>query len=117
MAQVFSKVLSPTDITRKLALPIKAFNRFHFPEGVNYVHFMVTDSDGIRYNFRLAKRNSGNYSKPEITGGWRQFARNKGLQPGDMVTLNVQQGEAGAVHYIIKVTKMIRLFGRRIYEA
>ncbi|KAJ0040462.1 hypothetical protein Pint_27312 [Pistacia integerrima] len=96
---------------------MKALPHFTFPAGdVNHVFFTVTDSDQKQYNFRLAKRNKGDYPKPAITGDWLEFVHCKDLKEGDEVTLYGRRDEAGTSHYTIEVKKMIiKLFGTRIY--
>ncbi|KAJ0087497.1 hypothetical protein Patl1_07058 [Pistacia atlantica] len=115
--EIFSKILSNTDITKRLGFPTIALNHFSFPEeDHHYVHFLVNDSSTQNgWKFRLSKRQNSNYPKPAMTGDWLKFVETRGLKQGDQVILRKLVDEAGGVNYSIAVRKMIKLFGNVIY--
>ena len=76
---VFSKALSRSDTTVKLAIPTAALQNFAgLGEGV----LRVTDWNRDAWEFRLSTRKRG-HPRPVFTGEWLAFARAKRFQVND----------------------------------
>ncbi|KAL5789702.1 hypothetical protein ACOSQ2_004590 [Xanthoceras sorbifolium] len=108
--EIFTKLLTKSDIESKLVVPTTALQHFSMPEGGHCTDLMVTDSTGQGWPFRLYIRASGRYPKPLLTTGWLQFVRTKGLQVGDEVIFSKEEEK-----YKIEVKRhTFVLFGKHI---
>ncbi|TXG71249.1 hypothetical protein EZV62_006184 [Acer yangbiense] len=110
---IFSKLLTETDISVRLTVPIRALQHINMPAGDNNVALSAMDSDGNRWPFRCYTRPDG-HPKPAFTTGWLDFVKDKRLQIGDRVTFSMLEDEgvaAGAPQYRIRATRTITLFG------
>ncbi|KAK0597357.1 hypothetical protein LWI29_024483 [Acer saccharum] len=113
---IFSKILTETDIKARLAIPTPALKHINMHEGVNYVY--PKDSDGKKWPFQCYTRPTG-HPKPAFTTGWLDFVKAKGLQIGDKVTFRKLEDEdeaGGEPQYIIhaKRPRAITLMGKQI---
>ncbi|CAK9152256.1 unnamed protein product, partial [Ilex paraguariensis] len=86
------KRLSGTDVSRNLEVPSQA--RF-LPEANGIM--LVTDRDGIRYEFIAPVRKSGRRS---LTHQWSDFAAAKGLRASEFIRINWSGNEN---HYVVQV--------------
>ncbi|KAK1584047.1 hypothetical protein Q3G72_029402 [Acer saccharum] len=92
--EIFSKLLTETDIKARLTVPTDALAHINIPGGGNKVDLSVMDSGGNRHTFRCYTR-PDRHPKPAFTTGWLDFVRAKGLQIGDKVTFSKLEDEAG----------------------
>ncbi|CAK7337034.1 unnamed protein product [Dovyalis caffra] len=104
--EVFSKILSQTDIASRLSIPLGCLKHFSFPQGESSIGFDVVDSLQQSWPFTLSVRPQG-HAKPSITGSWTSFARAKGARLGDVVSLYKHIHADGEVKYSITVKRKI----------
>ncbi|OMO92221.1 hypothetical protein COLO4_17739 [Corchorus olitorius] len=108
MAVIFSKILTKTDVEKRLAVPskhLKCFPRFKGHEHAVNIE-AIDDQSGKICVFQCSIRKK-NHLKPVISKGWVQYVRNRQLRVGDKVKF---YREAGG-NYRIKVKKSVRIFG------
>ncbi|KAJ0097834.1 hypothetical protein Patl1_29246 [Pistacia atlantica] len=79
--EVFSKRLSNTDSTVRLAIPSSALPHFENLVGCD---LPVTDWGDQKWKFRFSVRNVG-HARPVFTGDWVSFAQAKRLQVNDLL--------------------------------
>ena len=85
---MFSKPLSRTDISKRLAIPTYSLSMFPpFQDGRHEIKLEVWDDDGKMWKFVCSIRKTGNYQKPVFSEVWLDFVRAKGLSVGDEVSL------------------------------
>ncbi|TXG71255.1 hypothetical protein EZV62_006190 [Acer yangbiense] len=116
--EIFSKLLTETDIKARLTVPTDALAHINIPGGGNKVDLSPMDSDGNRWPFRCYTRLNG-HPKPAFTTGWLDFVRAKGLQIGDKVTFSRLEDEAGgAPQYRIHASRLraITLMGAEVED-
>ncbi|KAJ6427717.1 hypothetical protein OIU84_023171 [Salix udensis] len=99
MEVLMEKILSRTDIERRLAFPTSSRRAFSMPEGETAVYFEATDTIEKRWNFRLSRRSV-------ITGDWLQFVREKGLKVGDKMFMWREEAATG-VRYTVRAERKI----------
>ena len=87
MKQLFTKVLSPTDIEHRLAVPSEILWAFEFDQAHRSADFEVKDEARQKWQFRCSTRKKDFHPKPVISKGWRRFVKDKRLQVGDKVVL------------------------------
>ncbi|KAJ0097833.1 hypothetical protein Patl1_29247 [Pistacia atlantica] len=80
--EVFSKFLSNTDSTVRLAIPTNALPHF---ESLGERDLLVRDWTEQEWNFRLSIRNIG-HPRPVFTRDWARFAQAKRLQLNDLLS-------------------------------
>ena len=121
--EVFSKMLSQTDVDVRLSFPMKVLYDFEFPEGEDKMEFEVTDSSGESWKFGLSKRNKARHShpKPVLSSGWRAYVQAKGLKKNDKVTLYDQKDilvtkTRFKIRAQRKIPSPFKLFGKVIEE-
>lgn len=104
--EIFAKVLTITDIKRRLSFSygcIPALPRF---EGCHVIMLQVEDDAGILWNFGCMLQ-SGVNPKLVIVSGWIPFVRDRGLCNGDIVSLYKEEVIIEGAQYKIKVKKKI----------
>ncbi|KAJ0097103.1 hypothetical protein Patl1_29255 [Pistacia atlantica] len=79
--EVFSKFLSNTDSTVRLAIPTSALPHF---ESFGGCDLLVRDWTEQEWRFRFSLRKVG-HPKPIFTGDWVRFAQAKHLQLDDLL--------------------------------
>lgn len=94
---MFSKPLTKTDISKRLAIPtsrLPLFPALPSEDGGNEIEMEVWDdnyydgnSNGKLWKFVFKIRNNDKYRKPVFSTGWLDFVRAKGLAVDDVVTL------------------------------
>ncbi|XVE69415.1 hypothetical protein DITRI_Ditri09bG0150500 [Diplodiscus trichospermus] len=110
---VFSKLLTDTDVLKRLAIPTGCLEHLSSGKGENSVPFHVVDENGEKWNFVCSTRSKGYYPKPCLSRGWRHFVRSKGLRVGDRIVFHK---DAEAETYKIGVQRKIMLFGEEIWS-
>ncbi|KAK6253621.1 hypothetical protein QUC31_015341 [Theobroma cacao] len=104
---IFRKVLTSTDVERRLSFPEHSLADLPPFEGSPAIDFPVMDDeDGSVWTFCCTFR-AGVFPRPVIVKGWSQFVRSKELKSGDMVVLYKEE-DSGA-RYKIKVKKSSNL--------
>ncbi|KAF9684989.1 hypothetical protein SADUNF_Sadunf03G0007500 [Salix dunnii] len=116
---LFTKELSKTDIEYRMSVPMKSLDAFQIGEGEHSKEIGVTDIHGERKMFRCSTRRTDPYPKPVLSTGWTAFAKERGLQEGDEVTLFVMDDIKGAedLELQIQARRKIKLFGKVIWTA
>ncbi|XVF40735.1 hypothetical protein PTKIN_Ptkin01aG0138700 [Pterospermum kingtungense] len=114
MKQLFSKVLSPTDIEHRLAVPSEILWAFDFDEAHRCADFQVKDKGGQKWQFRCSTRKKDFHPKPVVSKGWRRFVKDKRLQVGDKVLL-YKDFECDSPYKIKTMKKVFRLFGEEVW--
>ena len=100
---VYSKTLSPTDVSTRLEVNASSLRRFFpaFPAGQYDQHLVVEDENGKNSGFSLCIRR-GQYEKPYISQGtWHPFVVEKQAEVGD----GVEFSRKTAGRYKIRVVK------------
>ena len=104
---MFSKRLTQTDISKRLAIPTDSLSMFPpFQDGRHEIELEVWDDDGHDgkiWKFVCSIRKIGNYQKPVFSKVWLDFVRAKGLSVGDEVSL-------------YKIENRSKLFGNVVCE-
>ncbi|OMP01593.1 hypothetical protein COLO4_11751 [Corchorus olitorius] len=103
---IFTKVLTETDVNRKLSFPenfAQALQAFK-AKGCQAEVLLVKDDAGTLWRFVCAFR-SGVSSKPVIISGWIQFVQIKGLQEGDTIYFYREDDVISGAHYKIEVRR------------
>ncbi|XWS62434.1 hypothetical protein CRYUN_Cryun06bG0010500 [Craigia yunnanensis] len=101
----FKKILTKTDIEKRLSVPTvnkKCFLNFR---GQHKVEFKVKDKNSKVWSFGCSTRKNKGYPKPVLSKGWLQFVRCWKLAIDDGVILYRKQDEAGKWPYRIEVIK------------
>ncbi|XVF45766.1 hypothetical protein PTKIN_Ptkin02bG0232600 [Pterospermum kingtungense] len=112
---LFTKLLSPTDIKKRLAVPTESLPQLGFVKDQqnHYVDLLVKDSPQRVWRFRCLTRLTCNQSKPYLSSGWLDFVQTKGLQINDRVHLYKEEDEATGARYRIRVEiNMFPLMGQ-----
>ncbi|XP_034910721.1 uncharacterized protein [Populus alba] len=112
--QIFSKVLTDTDVRFRFSFPAHCLQYLDFA-GNNYVDLHVKDSCGELRVIRCRKRNGG-YDKPELSMGWRDFVADYGLRVGDKVVLHREDDQnLGSQFRIEAKRRSFKLFGEEVW--
>ena len=108
--EVFSKMLSQTDVGVRFSFPTATMREhFRLEEGTQSVDFQVRDKDRKAWTFRLYTRKNDGHPKPVVTKGWIDFVKQKNLRVGDkMIFLVHESGD----QLEIRVQRNIKLFGQ-----
>ncbi|KAF9671121.1 hypothetical protein SADUNF_Sadunf12G0014600 [Salix dunnii] len=108
----FAKVLSKTDIQKRLSVPSKYLSSLPSFKGDRAVEFQATDESGCDWAFKCSIRNKG-HPKPVLTKGWLAFVACKDLKVGDRVTFYKMKNKRGASTHVckVRVAKQIKIFG------
>ncbi|KAK6227807.1 hypothetical protein SCA6_000147 [Theobroma cacao] len=114
MKQLFSKVLSPTDIEHRLAVPSEILWAFEFDDKARAADFHVEDVAGQKWHFSCSTRKKDFHPKPVVSKGWRRFVKDKRLRVGDKVVL-YKDGEGGSSHKIKTMKRVFKLFGEEVW--
>ncbi|KAK1575883.1 hypothetical protein Q3G72_009156 [Acer saccharum] len=77
---LFWKLITKTDVEKKLIVPTQAMKHFVIPEGKEFADFLVKDLKGEIWKFRLTI-----HPMTALTDGWLEFVRAKDLVPNDIV--------------------------------
>ncbi|KAK0589671.1 hypothetical protein LWI29_017120 [Acer saccharum] len=77
---LFWKLITKTDVEKKLIIPTQAMKHFAIPEGKEFADFLVKDLKGEIWKFRLTI-----HPMTALTDGWLEFVRAKDLVPNDIV--------------------------------
>ncbi|KAJ6752125.1 hypothetical protein OIU85_002542 [Salix viminalis] len=102
------KVLSRTDISHRLTIPMANRGDFEIPTGQHAINIEVTDTLEQPWTFRLSiRRNNNPNPRPVFTGEWIRFVREKGLRAGDRVVFSRQQVEGNGVQYRVRAERKI----------
>jgi len=108
---LFSKTLTSSDITRRLAWPTEhvdaliegvgrpAINLNAMP-GHN-VQFQLSDENGQSWALRCFTRQTGPYLKPVISAGWVELVRAKNLRVGDQVFFYRNRDPASQAPFVV----------------
>ncbi|OMO94987.1 hypothetical protein CCACVL1_05655 [Corchorus capsularis] len=115
MKQLFSKVLSPTDIEHRLAVPSEILWAFELDEVDRAADFEVKDIAGKKWQFRCSTRKKDFHPKPVVSKGWRRFVKDKRLQVGDKVVLYKDDVEGDSSFRIKTMKKVFKLFGEDVW--
>ncbi|KAK2638084.1 hypothetical protein Ddye_025879 [Dipteronia dyeriana] len=103
MEIIFSKPLSKTDVTHRLAIPSEKLDMIATLSLGEKVSVAVIDATGRQWSFDLSTRNKGNYFKPVISGKqWLEFVRLKHLREGDKITFYRETIENNEVRFRIE---------------
>ncbi|OMO75234.1 hypothetical protein CCACVL1_16267 [Corchorus capsularis] len=115
--KLFEKVLTQTDIEKRLAVPTASLPQLGFGNGHanHYVDLVVKDSTERVWSFRCSTRLTGNHPKPYLSSGWLEFVQTKGLAINDVLHLYKEEDEASGAQFRIKVQRNISLFGQPIW--
>ncbi|KAJ4822672.1 hypothetical protein Tsubulata_027235 [Turnera subulata] len=118
--ELFTKELSSTDVTYRLAVPTRALHdHFHIPEGENEIEVLVKDSSDQDWEFMLSIRPNHPNLRPVFIGEWMAFVRSKGIMEGDRVILykqySTEGGDDGWTYSIKAERNMFKLFGTDIW--
>ncbi|XVE66905.1 hypothetical protein DITRI_Ditri08aG0117600 [Diplodiscus trichospermus] len=114
--ELFSKLLTQTDIERRLSVPTNILYLLPFLDGDHrYVDLQVKDSSGGLWTFRCICRD-GIYAKPVFSKGWLEFVNAKNLKIHDKVVVYKEKDVEAATPYRIKAKrKIMRLMGHDIW--
>ncbi|OMP11640.1 hypothetical protein CCACVL1_00374 [Corchorus capsularis] len=115
--ELFTKLLTQTDIERRLSVPTHILNSIPFvDEDDRHADLQVKDSGGGLWTFRCICRD-GAYAKPVFSKGWLEFVHAKKLKVDDKVVLFKDKDDnQGAVSYRIEVRReVLRLMGQDIW--
>uniref|UniRef100_A0A2C9VHM3 TF-B3 domain-containing protein n=1 Tax=Manihot esculenta TaxID=3983 RepID=A0A2C9VHM3_MANES len=97
--KVFSKQLGKTDKNHQLIVPTNVLEQFPIQKGYYERNFTAFDEKGVKWNFMLAVRQTGEYDKPFLRPSkWHEFVRVHGLCEED--------GDYGVVFFVNDQGKM-----------
>ncbi|WRX20783.1 hypothetical protein QQP08_013270 [Theobroma cacao] len=100
--EMFSKRLTRTDMSKRLALPTKRLSLFPPFDGGNEIELVIWDDDvnGQVWNFVCSIRQTG-YPKPVFSRLRLDFVVAKGLTVGDKVTLCKKEDTAEIFGHVL----------------
>ncbi|XP_038683069.1 B3 domain-containing protein Os02g0764100-like [Tripterygium wilfordii] len=114
MAVLFEKILTPTDITKRLSIPSRCLADFassELDQEAYAVELKVKDHEtGYAHSFYCTTRKRG-YKKPVFSKGWIKFVRQRNLRIGDKVVFLREEDGAGGVVFKIGAKRRMRLMG------
>ncbi|KAK1582502.1 hypothetical protein Q3G72_015659 [Acer saccharum] len=112
METIFSKKLSDTDVSHRLAIPSKKLNQIAPLSLGQEERIAVIDDTEHQWSFLLSTRKEGDYLKPVIIGEWLQFVRERHLRKGDKITFYRETIENNEVRFRIGIELVpVLLFG------
>ncbi|XVF67666.1 hypothetical protein PTKIN_Ptkin10aG0139900 [Pterospermum kingtungense] len=108
--ELYSKILTQTDVVVRLSFATAAMKEHFRPEeGAQSLDFQVMDNNSRVWTFRLYIRKNNGHPKPVVTKGWLDFVRHKRLGAGDKVIFLVYENGDGIR---IRVQRKIHLLGQ-----
>ncbi|KAJ9128636.1 hypothetical protein P3X46_034669 [Hevea brasiliensis] len=121
MVELINKVLSQTDVECRLSFPTASLWAIPIPQGQNAVEFQATSAGNNQenWNFRLSVRSSNiddKYKKPELTGDWLRFVREKSLRKGNKIILTMEVEANGVRHYNIGAQMKLMGLGFQFHD-
>ena len=109
---LFSKCLSLTDVSKRLAIPTSCLKNFPSFEGKYSIPLHVLDQNGEEWIFVCSARKNG-YPKPCFIQGWLRYVNSKRICVGDRVHF---YKDAESEVYRIELHRRIRLFGHEYWS-
>ncbi|KAJ6672843.1 hypothetical protein OIU85_014116 [Salix viminalis] len=108
----FSKLLTKTDIQKRLSLPTKFFKPPPSFKGSHVQDLQAIDESGFVWSFQCSTRKKG-HPKPVLSKGWLAFARHKELKNGDRVKFLKEKHQIvpATPLYRIETEREIKIFG------
>ncbi|KAG5233731.1 B3 domain-containing transcription factor [Salix suchowensis] len=107
----FSKLLTSTDIQKRLSLPTKFFKSLPSFKGGHVQDLQAMDESGFVWTFQCSTRKKG-HPKPVLSKGtWLAFGRNKKLKVGDKIKFSVLDPTAAVPSYGVRAEKEVKIFG------
>ncbi|KAJ6881468.1 hypothetical protein NC651_028144 [Populus alba x Populus x berolinensis] len=108
----FSKLLTKTDIQKRLSLPTKCFKPLPSLKGSHVGDFPAIDESGFVWTFQCSTRKKG-HPKPVLSEGWLAFVRHKELKVGDRVKFFKEKDQSGPAppFYRVEAEKEVKIFG------
>ncbi|KAJ6309138.1 hypothetical protein OIU76_018682 [Salix suchowensis] len=113
MAVVFNKELKKTDVQHRFSVPSRSLQYIDFAGGFS-VDLRVQDDRGELRLIRCRKR-AGDYAKPELSKGWRQYVTDYELRVGDRVVLLAEEDHRLGSQFRIEAMRTIILFGHEVW--
>ncbi|KAK3199214.1 hypothetical protein Dsin_022629 [Dipteronia sinensis] len=115
--EIFSKLLTISDVTSGLSIPTGALLHIPIPKGGrHYMGLVVKDSIGQVWKFHLYPNSHDTLA---FTEGWLEFVQDKGVREGDKVIFSTGNNQDGAIlheYYSIVVIRSPFTFqGEPIY--
>ncbi|KAJ6700619.1 hypothetical protein OIU74_012045 [Salix koriyanagi] len=105
---LFTKLLSQTDTSHRLTIPVANLGDFDIPSGQHAINIEATDTTEQQWTFTLSiRRNNNPNPRPVFNGQWIRFVREKGLRAGDRIVFSRQQTEGDGVQYRIRAEREI----------
>ncbi|KAF9671119.1 hypothetical protein SADUNF_Sadunf12G0014400 [Salix dunnii] len=104
----FSKLLTNTDIQKKLSLPTELFKSLPSFNGGHVQDLQAMDESGFVWTFKCSTRKKG-HPKPVLSKGWLAFVRNKKLKVGDKIKFSLNQTAATPFHRV-RAEKEVKIF-------
>ncbi|KAF9690227.1 hypothetical protein SADUNF_Sadunf01G0173600 [Salix dunnii] len=111
--EVFNKELRRTDIQYRFSVPSRSLQYIDFA-GEFSVDLRVKDSSGGLRLIRCRKRH-GDYAKPKLSRGWREYVTDYELRVGDRVTLLAEDDHRLGSQFRIEAKRRIILFGEEAW--
>ncbi|XVF45895.1 hypothetical protein PTKIN_Ptkin02bG0244800 [Pterospermum kingtungense] len=105
--QLFSKLLTPTDCSKRLAIPKGVLTSLPDFDGGHAVELQVRCESTREWPVVCTIRKKG-YKKPVFSKGWRKFVLGNSLNVGDELIFHKEEDESGSVHYRVEVKKATR---------
>ena len=101
MVELIDKILTRTDLEKRLAFPAESLWAFPIlSQGQTSVSFGARDALGKVWNLKLSTRTG--HQKPVITGDWLSLVQEKSLGVGDRIVLTREVDEEDGVSYEIR---------------
>ncbi|KAJ0039843.1 hypothetical protein Pint_28678 [Pistacia integerrima] len=101
--EVFSKFLSETDTTVRLAIPTTSLPHFQNLRGRD---LLVRDWAEEEWTFRFSIRNIG-HPRPVFSGDWVKFSQAKGLQPYDLLIFSRLEDDQYRVEVLRETDRLL----------
>ncbi|KAJ6359376.1 hypothetical protein OIU76_000998 [Salix suchowensis] len=105
----FSKLLTSTDIQKRLSLSTKLFKSLPSFNGSHVQYLQAMDESGFVWNFKCSTRKKG-HPKPVLSKGWLAFVRNKKLKVGDKIKFSVLDPTAAVPFCRVRAEKEVKIF-------
>ncbi|XWS40723.1 hypothetical protein CRYUN_Cryun17cG0019800 [Craigia yunnanensis] len=115
---LFSKRLTHTDTSKRLAIPTKSLAFLPRFCGGHALELLVRDDNGHCWTFVCSIRRTGAYQKPVFQQCWREFVVAKCLNVGDKVTFYEEEATEDGIkifgsifacsRYCIEIEKTMR---------
>jgi len=110
--ETFTKVLSKTDIKKRLAVPTNYLQSLPSLNGDCSVDFKAIDAKGKVWTFKCSIRKKG-HPKPVISKGWLAFVGSKKLKAGYKIRFYKESNKVSTATHVFRVQaeKEIKIFG------